>query len=169
MLLRLSGLMRHTLDRTQEPLLLLDAELEFTRQYVDLQQARFADRLQVTYAIDDSCRSLLVPTFLFQPLVENAIRHGAGGRVQPCHLEIGARLVPGALVHVWVSDDGAGLEPGFDLARNARTGLGNIRSRLQQLYGSAGQISVAARDGGGTRVDIQLPVTPAVRAAEASA
>ncbi len=124
MLVGLSELMRHTLGRTKEQLTTLDAEIDFTKRYVDLQQARFADRLDVAYQIEESCRELAVPTFVLQPLVENAIRHGMGRQNQRCRLEVGARLEPDGL-HLWVSDDGVGLAPGFNVERDAHTGLGN--------------------------------------------
>jgi LytS/YehU family sensor histidine kinase len=169
MLVRLSSLMRQTLDRPEEALLPLDAEVAFTRQYVDLQQVRFADRLDVRYHIDEACRDLAVPTFLFQPLVENAIRHGVGGRSEACQIEIGAALAPPGGLHLWITDDGVGLPPGFDLARDAGTGLGNIRSRLHHLFGQTATFAVGPREGGGARVDIRLPASPAARTARESA
>ncbi|HEY1305516.1 MAG TPA: histidine kinase [Vicinamibacterales bacterium] len=168
MLLGLSELMRHTLERTNDPLTTLDAEMDFTKRYVDLQQARFADRLDVAYRIGDDCRALGVPTFVLQPLVENAIRHGMGREGRRCRLEVGARLERDRL-HLWVSDDGVGVAPTFDLERDARTGLGNTRSRLERLYGRAAQLRVAARDGGGTVAAIVVPARAMVVQTEATA
>jgi sensor histidine kinase YesM len=167
MLLGLSELMRRTLDRTRDPLTTLDAEMDFTRRYVDLQQARFADRLAVEYRIADDCRHLGVPTFVLQPLVENAIRHGMGRQGRRCRLEVGARRERDEL-HLWVSDDGLGIPAGFELARDAGTGLGNTRSRLDRLYGRSARLDVAARDGGGTVADIVVPAR-AMAEAEATA
>jgi len=160
MLIRLSELMRKTLDRTQEPLLSLDSELAFTRQYVELQQARFADRLEVCYDIDPGCLDIVLPAFLFQPLVENAIRHGPARRAAGCWIEIGARRESDGGMHVWVADDGVGLPSGFDLARDAGTGIGNIRSRLLHLYGADARLEVGRRAEGGTRVDVIVPRAP---------
>jgi len=169
MLIGLSELMRHTLERTNDPLTTLDAEMDFTKRYVDLQQARFVDRLDVAYRIDDDCRALAVPTFVLQPLVENAIRHGMSRNARRCRLEVGARHEHDVL-HLWVSDDGVGVPPTFDLERDARTGLGNTRSRLERLYGRAGQLRVSAREGGGTVADILVPARAiAVQQTEASA
>ncbi len=158
MLVRLSDLMRDTLARTPDPLVSLETEVAFTRRYVELQQVRFADRIHVEWDTDPRCDAMPVPTFLLQPLVENAIRHGIGRRNQPGHLGIGAHLSPDGRLELRVTDDGVGLPPAFDLARDARTGLGNIRSRLEHLYGAKASLDVRPRDGGGVSVDIRLPV-----------
>lgn len=156
MLVGLSELMRATLDRTGEQECTLDAELDFTRRYADLQAARFGDRLEVVYQIDPACAGVRVPTFILQPLVENAIRHGAARQSARCRIEIAASL-HGDGVHLQVSDDGAGLPPGFDVSRHAGTGLRNLRSRLARLYGQAGRLDVRRRDGSGTVVEIVVP------------
>jgi hypothetical protein len=160
MLVGLSELMRGTLERSSEQLCPLDAELDFTRRYVDLQLARFGDRLRVDYLVDADARRLAVPTFVLQPLVENAIRHGMGRQARPCRIEVGAAIEPGQL-RLWVRDDGVGLKPGFDIGRDARTGIGNTRSRLERLYGAAARLDLSAGPTGGTVARIVLPVSAA--------
>lgn len=157
MLLGLSELMRTTLDRAGEHLVTLGAEIDFARRYVDLQQNRFADRLEVLYDLDPACDEILVPTFLLQPLVENALHHGIARKSGRCRLEIGARLDEG-LLHVWVSDSGAGLPAGFTVGRHAGTGLGNTRARLERLYGPAARLDVRS-SGADTVADVMLPPT----------
>jgi signal transduction histidine kinase len=202
MLLGLSAMMRATIDRPVHHLTPLSAELDFVKQYVDLQTARFGDRLQVSYAVDGDCLDVPVPTFLLQPLVENALRHAVAGKPGPSHVEIGAtfgplnRQTPGfgapkhsrtqhpstthpgtthpstknpSTLEVWVSDDGVGLPPGFNLDRHQGTGLKNIRVRLQQLYGPAARLEVTPRTVGGTLVFITLPSAPLENLALASA
>lgn len=158
MLLGLSGLMRATVDRPVEHVTPLSAEIEFVRQYVTLHTTRFAGRLEVAYAIDSDCPSLRVPTFLLQPLVENALRHGVARKAGPSRLEIGATRTQ-QMLRIWVSDDGVGLPPGFSLERDAGTGLRNIRVRLQQLYGPDAALTVTAREDGGVRTTVTIPVT----------
>lgn len=148
--------MRITLDRPKEHLVPLATEIDFLRRYVDLQQTRFADRLQIEYRIDDACRSVPVPTFLLQPLVENAIRHGATPQAGACRIEIGAQCDEGVL-HLWVTDTGAGLRPGFLLSEHAGTGLTNTRSRLTQIYGDAAAFDIRRGDPVGTTVEVTLP------------
>ena len=164
MLVGLSDLMRAALEKPTHQLVTLSEEIEFVKSYVDLQRARFADRLQVHYQIGDECRGVTVPTFLLQPLVENAIRHGAAPRAGACHVHIGACADAGRL-RLWVTDDGVGLPGGFELARDAGTGLSNTRSRLAQLYGAAASFDVRAGDAAGTIVEMVFPFAPPAPAA----
>jgi two-component system LytT family sensor kinase len=158
MLIGLSDLLRTAVDQPRHQLVALDAEIDFVKRYVDLQRVRFADRLEVQYQIGNDCAGLAVPTFLLQPLVENALRHGAAPRPGRCHVEIGARADQGRL-RLWVADDGAGLPRDFDLDRHAGTGLSNTRSRLAQLYGAAATLDVRAGQAAGTVVEIAFPVS----------
>lgn len=156
MIVGLGELMRLTLDRANEQQVTLGAEIDLTARYIDLQRARFGDRLMIDYRVAEACRAVLVPSFVLQPLVENALRHGMGPRAQQCRLEIGASLDDGGL-HVWVTDDGVGLPPGFDVTRDARTGLGNVRSRLARLYGAHARLAIEPQAGGGTRATLVVP------------
>src|SRR5262245_21345043 len=169
MLLGLSDLMRATVDRPKDHVVPLAMEIEFLQRYVDLQQARFADRLKVEYRIDEECRAIPVPTFLLQPLVENAIRHGVAPQAGACRIEIGARC-DGSLLRLWVSDDGVGLASGFDLASHAGTGLTNAQSRLKQIYGADATFVVKpgppVKSGApsGTMIEIAFPSEPSLEA-----
>jgi LytS/YehU family sensor histidine kinase len=160
MLVGLSHLMRSTLDRTGGQLAPLGDEVALVRRYVDIQRTRFGDRLEVSYCIEAACEQVDVPTFLLQPLVENAMRHGLAAEARTCHIEIGAASNDGIGVRLWVSDDGRGLPPNFDLQRHAGTGLRNTSSRLNRLYGAAAQLTVKANASGGTTVELMLPATP---------
>ena len=83
MLVRLGDLLRKTLDRGDTPEIPLQAELALLQLYVDIQQVRFGERLTVTVEADPVLRDALVPRFLLQPLVENALQHGIGKRAGP--------------------------------------------------------------------------------------
>jgi LytS/YehU family sensor histidine kinase len=126
------------------------------KQYVELQRIRFGDRLNVRYEVDAACEGIAIPTLLLQPLVENALRHGLAPYARPCHLVIGASQIRDKL-RLWVSDDGAGLPAGFDLSRDAGTGLRNTRSRLERLYGQAATVTIGPNAGGGAIVEVSLP------------
>jgi sensor histidine kinase YesM len=110
----------------------LGEELIALEPYLDIQRVRFADWLTIEYDIGDSAVDCLVPRFVLQPLVENAIRHGLAGRSAAGTIRIGATVENDDLV-LRVSDDGVGL------ARAARPGhgigLANVRERLSILYG----------------------------------
>ena len=159
MVLGLSELMRATVDGPRDHLVPLSTEIDFVRRYSDLQRARFADRLEIDWDVDDAALAVPVPTLLLQPLVENAIRHGAASPAKRCRVTIAARFASGRL-HLRVSDDGIGLPAGFELTRDAGTGLSNTASRLRQLYGSKASLDVRPAPGGGTAADVMIPSTP---------
>src|SRR4051812_46705725 len=161
MLLGLSDVMRDTLDRTDAQVAPLGRELELIRKYVELQRARFGDRLRVRYQIERAAERCDIPVLLLQPLVENALRHGVGPRASGGELVVGARLESPEVLRVWVSDDGVGVRAGFDLSKNAGTGLGNTRARLGHLYGSRAELTLRAAPGGGTVAEILMPVAGA--------
>jgi signal transduction histidine kinase len=159
MLLGLSDVMRDTLDRTDEQVAPLGRELELIRKYVELQRARFGDRLRVRYQIERDAERCDIPVLLLQPLVENALRHGVGPRASGGELVIGAAVDTSETLRLWVSDDGLGVRDGFDLSRDAGTGLANTRARLGHLYGSRAELTLRAGAGGGTVAEIVLPAT----------
>jgi signal transduction histidine kinase len=162
MLLRLSDLMRSTLNRTSGQYTSLGEEIAHVARYVDVQRARFNDRLSVAYAVDPTCDPLPVPAFLLQPIVENALRHGLSPNTRPGRVEIGARQDNGTL-RLWVRDDGSGLPESFDLQRDAGTGLKNISARLERIYGPHARLGLRTNETGGTTAEVLLPsVAPAV-------
>jgi len=97
----------------------LASEIAFVQKYVEIEQARFGDRLSVSYGLGDDLRGALVPQLIVQPLVENALKHGLAPRAAAGHLAIGARRL-GASLELTVADDGIGLA----LAGTRRTASG---------------------------------------------
>ena len=157
MLLELSELLRAAVEGRRTHTTTLGEEAAFVKRYVELQRTRFSDRLAVHYDISAESEQCKVPSFLLQPVVENAFRHGFARRAGNCRLELAAS-VGGGQLHLSVRDDGAGLPPGFNLAEHAGTGLGNARMRLQRLYNGAAQIQLEPADDGGTIAHIRLPM-----------
>jgi len=167
MLVDLSQFMRANLDQGGDQLVPLSTEIEWVKRYVKLQQTRFGDRLDVSYEVDAEALDVPVPTLVLQPIVENALRHGAARQTAICRVTIAAARQPDR-VTLTVADDGAGLPPGFDLERHAGTGLRNIRSRLGQLYGGAATIDLRGADRQGTIVEVVVPA-PVLTEQKASA
>jgi two-component system LytT family sensor kinase len=160
---RLSELLRRTLAREAAHEVPLAEELHFLALYVAIQQTRFGDRLAVRTEVDPRARGALVPHLVLQPLVENAIRHGAelrgGGRV-----EVSAHLRDGRLV-LRVADDGPGLPERWS-ARPGGVGLANTRARLQALYGDRCRLLLERPAEGGLTVTVALPFRSAPGATE---
>ncbi len=131
----------------------LDEELQFLTRYLAIEQVRFSDRLTVRWTVDDRVRSALVPGFILQPLVENALRHGIAKRSDAGSIEIGAGLAGDALV-LTVRDDGPGLGP---TSGDDGVGLRNARERLATLYGSAAALTLESPASGGVVATVRMP------------
>jgi sensor histidine kinase YesM len=157
MLLELSELLRTAVDGRRQHTTTLAEETAFVKRYIELQRARFSDRLDVRYSIAPESEQCAVPAFLLQPVVENAFRHGLSRRTGSCRLELASSIDRGQL-HLVVRDDGAGLPANFDITEHAGTGLANARLRLQRLYDGAARLDLTPADDGGTIAHITLPV-----------
>jgi two-component system LytT family sensor kinase len=156
MLEQLGELLRLSLDHSEDPEIPLERELAFLERYFGLQKIRFEDRLRVNMNIDPHTPAVLVPTFILQPLVENAIRHGISARPGLGLIEVSAWLEHGTL-RLRVRDDGPGLPAGWSLEATAGVGLSNTRERLRHLYGDRQKFEITAAEGGGVKADITLP------------
>jgi two-component system LytT family sensor kinase len=157
MIVRLSELLRRTLDRGDVQEVPLREELEFLRSYLEIEQMRFPDRLTVTFDIEPKTQDLLVPHLILQPLVENALRHGILPREEAGRVEISARVVDGQRLELKVRDNGNGLPATNGSPEREGIGLQNVRSRLAQLYGAAQQLEIGNASTGGVEARVRLP------------
>lgn len=155
MTLQLADLLRFSLDAMGVHEVPLSRELTVLQKYIDIQQMRFRDRLQVEMDIAPNTLRALVPNMILQPLVENAIRHGIGPRRAPGHVRILSRQV---FDELWleIGDDGMGLTRVGGVPPEG-VGLRNTRARLQQLYPHDHRLSLEDAPGGGCIVKIHIP------------
>jgi signal transduction histidine kinase len=153
MITRLGDLLRLSLDRNGEQEISLSQELAFLGAYLEIEHIRFKDRLQVSMDIPESLKEARLPTFILQPLVENALKHGFSKRSQGGTVAIRAREEAGSL-RLEVEDDGEGPP-----ARpHEGVGLRSVRERLQLLYGDLGQFTFGGLPGRGTLAVLTLPL-----------
>ncbi|MDI3280550.1 MAG: histidine kinase [Bacillota bacterium] len=166
LLIRLADFFRQTLRRSGH-FHSFREELEFVRTYLYLEKARFKEKLSVRYRIDPRVYQVEVPVLTVQPLVENAVKHGIGRKVEPGTVEVAARL-SGRYLEIVVRDDGVGippeklsriLQPGF--ASGNGVGLNNVWERLKRLYGEDSLLQVESTPGSGTTVLIRIPAARA--------
>ena len=153
MLARLSDFLRATLERKDAVEVPLTDELDFTRQYLEIEEARFGERLRVEIDVEPGARTALVPPMILQPLVENAVRHAILPRSGGGAIGIVASRENGFL-RLGVNDDGPGTT-----ARDSRPGLGlaNTRQRLEELYAGRAELTLGTSALGGLAVSLRLP------------
>ncbi len=151
-LVRLSALLRRTLDSSAKHEVPLREELAVLEAYLEIERVRFADRLAYRIDVAPDAEDTAVPPLILQPLVENAVRHGIARRVSPGRIEI-AVTRRGGRVRMSVRDDG----PGIDAGAREGVGLANTRARLEQLYGSRHSFEVTNAPGGGALVAMEIP------------
>ena len=151
---QLSDVLRRTLTRHRANEVALQDELDLVRQYLNIEQARFSDRLEPSFDVDPSVRAAAVPSFALQHLVENAIRHGIARRAGAGVLQVSAHRAGDAL-ELTVEDDG----PGFDSEVMVKPGHGidNTRERLRALYGTHASLTFARSATGGTTAVLRVP------------
>jgi hypothetical protein len=156
---RLAELYRGVLGATQRNEHSLGDELAICKAYLDVERARFGDRLGVCFELEPGLDPDLfrVPVLVLQPLVENAVIHGLSGRSQGGTVTIVADRHADEL-RLIVGDDGVGL--GNSSRRGAGVGVETTRRRLHLLYGSAAQLQLEAPSTGGTRAVMRLPYQP---------
>ena len=156
---RLGHLLRAVLDKNKRNFLSLREELAFIQSYLDIEQVRFQDRLEITYDIDEKALNCQVPGFILQPLVENAIKHGLARQTSEGRIKVSARLVEERLL-LSVADNGKGSSlPGSTLLTNGQ-GISNLSDRLRLLYGEDHRLDIITRRDKGFAVHIGLPCSP---------
>jgi two-component system, LytTR family, sensor kinase len=153
---RLATLLRSSLDHAGRHEVTVREELRFLDDYLSIERLRFEDRLTIDVRVEDDVADALVPSFVLQPLVENAIRHGTGPLLRHGHVGVSVRCAAGRLA-LEVEDDGVGLPAGWRLEDHAGVGLSNIARRLDELYGAEHTFVVRDRAGGGVRVELSVP------------
>jgi sensor histidine kinase YesM len=154
MLSHLNVILKSTLKRTTPEKVPLSEELEFMENYLAIEQIRFADRLRVEIKVDATALDGLVPCFLLQPIVENAIRHGIAHCETDGRVEASARR-DGNSLHLRIRDSGNGVTG--DSQNGYGIGLTNTRERLAHFYQSEYAMRAQPLETGGFEVAIRIP------------
>lgn len=155
MITRLSDLLRCALESSQEQEVPLRRELRFLQSYLEIEQTRFGERLQVRQDIAPDTLDAQVPNLILQPLVENAIKHGLAPKAGAGRIELSARQANGRLV-LEVRDNGVGLPD--DSPPEEGVGLSNTRARLEHLYGEEFRFGLTPATEGGLIVRVEIPL-----------
>jgi two-component sensor histidine kinase len=151
---RLSELLRLFLANSTIHEIPLGEELRILDLYLEIERARFEDRLRVMYDVPSNLRDAMVPNLILQPLVENSIRHGVGRRSEPGWIAVAVERYADTLI-VRVTDNGAGFKE--DRPPHTGMGLSITRGRLESLYGSHQSLVIRNLPAGGVEARITMP------------
>ena len=138
---QLAEVFRYTLRRSEREWTPLEEEIEFVKAYLEVEQARFGQRLQCRVTIDGAVRSATVPTMMVQTLVENAVKHGVAAVRGPGRVEVDAHL-DGDRLRIQVADNGPGFRDDQPAAHASDSGYGlkNIRERLRGYFAERAEL-----------------------------
>lgn len=153
MIVMLSELLLRVLKDSDRQETSLGEELEFLQKYLHIQEMRFADRLRLRINVPKDLLLARVPTFVLQPIVENAIKHGIAKRAQGGLIQINAARSNSSLI-LDVYNEGPGLLSDMN---QAGTGLSNMRIRLEALYGTTFSLSMRNQEPSGVEVSVSVP------------
>jgi hypothetical protein len=153
MLVKLGDLLRLSLEESAHALIPVRRELALMEAYVDVERVRFGDSLRVTSRVERSASDLLVPRWVLQPLVENAIKHGGAYTRGEANISVAITRSKDCLIVV-VVDDGPRVN---GRPSSEGVGLSNTRLRLQSLFGAEAKITLRHPADGGTEVILEMP------------
>src|SRR5262249_39096334 len=148
---QLASLMRSSLDAAATPLVPLEQELRLVRDYLQIEQVRFGDRLRYRFEIDEAAARTPVPRLSLQTLVENSVKYAVSPRRDGASIAVRATMSNGR-VRLEVEDDG----PGFDRAQAVDGhGLALLKARLAMTFGDRATLAIDSRPG---RTDVMIDV-----------
>jgi LytS/YehU family sensor histidine kinase len=159
MIVGLSEFLRRASEDSHRSQVTLLEEVEYLQRYIDIQKARFGERLQVSVDIPADLLRAQVPNLLLQPLVENAIKHGITKRIAGGAVRVAGACHEGNLC-LSVYNDGPSLPTDWEAAQTG-VGIGNLRTRLRILHGNESGLQLKSATGGGVEVVVTLPFTEA--------
>jgi two-component system, LytTR family, sensor kinase len=155
MITRLGDFLRLSLDHAGHQLVPFSQEIDFIRAYVDIEQVRWGDRLLVEWDCTPDTLDAAVPTLVWQPVLENAIRHGRDPVSGQARIHLKARR-RGEDLLLSIRDWGPGLPAGGPVER---LGLRNTRERVARLYGARATFALSDAPGGGVLASLRIPYT----------
>lgn len=155
MIANLSDLLRTTLKNSSTGEHLLEKELEVLNLYIQIMRARFGNKLQIDFIIDETTKKSLVPNFIFQPLVENSIKYGMEN-LTLTKIEISTKKINDRLL-IEIKDNGPGIQIDSKEVFKNGVGLSNTVERLEQLYNSDFKFEWENLNSGGLLLTIVIP------------
>jgi len=154
MIENLSNFLRFSLENTPHAKIPLEEEINIIKEYLEIEEIRFFEKLTTEFNIDSDTHNLLVPSLILQPAIENAIKHAIARLKENGKITVSSKIIKQKLL-LCVSDNG----PGFDTAQPMNgIGLANMRERLSVIYGGTANLKIASKVGKGVKVSLTIPV-----------
>lgn len=153
---KLGQLMRTMLDSSKRQYIPLSMEIDYINDYLQIEGARFSDRLKVKFEVDDASLSATIPNLLLQPLVENSIKHGMSATSEQVEIKIRGYLEQDKL-HLIVSDNGRGVGNVDYILQNPGIGIKSLQTRLEHLYQQQAELKITSGHKQGFEVMLCLP------------
>jgi len=161
---RLAQVFRYTLRNSESEWVRLEQEVEFVTAYLEVEQAKFGERLAIEVSVHPDAAHVPLPAMCIQPLIENALKHGVSSVVQRGEVRL-LCTVQGEMLNIEVWDNGPGFPRGFTLAASPGYALANIAERLRGYYGETAQLSWNSEENL-TRVRLRIPCRAAALTVE---
>lgn len=155
MLVLLREYLQRTIAESSKNEHTLADEMNFIRDYIEIEKVRFGEKLRYVESIQPETEHVLVPVFLLQPLIENAVYHSIAKRTSGGLITVSA-IKEGSIARLVVEDDGPGILP--TSKKGGGIGLQNTKNRLVQLYGNEHSFKMLGSDTGGARIEICIPL-----------
>lgn len=165
LLVSLSHFLRQNLNATTVTITSLEQELRHVKAYLAIEEARFVEKLKVTYDIDDAALLVKIPPLTLQPIVENAVKHGIKNMDQDCHIQIAIHKEPSKTV-VIVEDNGQGMTQDridqlgkqmIDSEKGSGIALYNVNRRLTMMFGEKASLQIESKTDKGTKISFSIP------------
>jgi two-component system, LytTR family, sensor kinase len=157
--LNLAEIFRYVLQ-TDRQFIELHEELRIVRAYLDIEKLRLGDRLEVSWSVSESAKSVLIPVLSIQPIVENAVKHGISSKQGKGIVRLAVESTPEGIC-VRVEDTGMGFRKDANAGFGTGVGLENVRQRLNLCYGKAAELIIHSSDKGSS-VSFRVPAEPLV-------
>lgn len=164
---RISRYFRSITVNTTRQFITCQQEFDMLQDYTEIYRFIHGDKLKTTFSAKEAARNALIPTMILQPVVENALQHGIRGQDEDSEIIVHA-YVREKQLNITVKDTGYGLSPQMEqklqsgqieASRRGGIGVGNVRQRLQLIYGDEASFTISNRDEGGVVVRITIPLT----------
>lgn len=156
MITSLSEMLRKSLEKETLQFVKMDEEVGLLKNYLDIESQRYKDRLTITWNLDAALNSFEIPSFVLQPIVENAFKHGVSRNINHSVLEISSRM-KGENIELEVFNSGSQLPNNWEFQKDKGIGLANTSARLMELYEKDIKFIITEKKDG-VSVVLQLPI-----------